>query len=264
MAFSDFSLEMAARRLGLTLSTRADLFSGVNALEVPPILRTLLDRWAPQALEVNTEKARSELIIAPILMEAAYLTNGRLGVYSGVSLDVDRDRGLFGRCDFLVGRKAEPFLLGSPLLAVVEAKNEDIPGGLGPCIAEMVAARVLNERKTGSAPVIHGAVTTGSEWLFLQLDGDTVTFDSRDPYARRCGKDPRLSVSDRGRTYSSARSLIRALNSLNLGCSAPPIHSKRAASVVEMTAPACSRRRRANSRSMANLDPTASAGTCTR
>ena len=182
MAFSDFNLEMAARRLGLTLSSRADLFSGVNALEVPPILRTLLDRWAPQALEVNTEKARSELIIAPILMEAAHLTNGRLGVYSGVSLDVDRDRGLFGRCDFLVGRRAEP------LLAVVEAKNEDIPGGLGQCVAEMVAARVLNERETGSAPVIHGAVTTGSEWLFLQLDGDTVTFDSRDRTLDDVGK----------------------------------------------------------------------------
>ena len=54
-------------------------------------------------------------------MESAHLTGGRLGVYSGVSLDVDRDRGFFGRCDFLVGRRAGPFLLGLPLLAVVEA-----------------------------------------------------------------------------------------------------------------------------------------------
>ncbi len=188
MAFSDFDLEMAVGRLGLTLSARADLFAGLEALEIPPILRTVLERWAPQALEVNTEKARSELIIAPILMEAAHLTGGRLGVYSGVSLDVDRDRGLFGRCDFLVGRKVGPFLLGSPLLAVVEAKNEDIPGNLGQCVAEMVAVRLLNERKAHPLPVVHGAVTTGSEWLFLRLDDDVVTFDSRDRTLDDVGK----------------------------------------------------------------------------
>ena len=71
-------------------------------------------------------------------------------------------------------------------MAVVEAENEDIPGG--PCIAEMVAARVLNERETGVTPVIHGAVTTGSEWLFLRLDGDSVMFDSRDRSLDDVGK----------------------------------------------------------------------------
>ena len=101
---------------------------------------------------------------------------------------MDRDRGLFGRCDFLVGRKAEPFLLGSPLLAVVEAKNEDVPGGLGQCIAEMVAVRVLNDRKGNPTPVVHGTVTSGSEWLFLRLDGDTVTFDSRERSLDDVGK----------------------------------------------------------------------------
>jgi hypothetical protein len=188
MEFSDFHLEMAVGRLGLTLSDRVDLFEGVEPLEIPPILRTVIKRWAPQAIEVNTEKARSELIIAPILMESAYLSGGRLGVYSGVSLDVDRDRGLFGRCDFLVGRKAGPFLLGSPLLAVVEAKNEDIPGNLGQCVAEMVGVRDLNERKGQPTPVVHGTVTTGAEWLFLRLDATVVTFDSRDRSLDDLGK----------------------------------------------------------------------------
>jgi hypothetical protein len=97
-------------------------------------------------------------------------------------LDVDRERGLFGRCDFLLGRRSGPFLLGSPLLAVVEAKNEDIPGNLGQCVAEMVAMRVLNERKGHPIPVVHGSVTTGAEWLFLQLEGNAVTFDFRERF----------------------------------------------------------------------------------
>ena len=141
MAFADFDLELATERFDLSLPPCADLFAGVGAMEIPPVLQAVLERWVPQALEVNTDKARSELIVAPILMEAMHLAGRDLGVYSGVSLDVDRERGLYGRCDFLLGRRSGPFLLGSPLLAVVEAKNEDIPGNLGQCVAEMVAVR---------------------------------------------------------------------------------------------------------------------------
>jgi hypothetical protein len=39
----------------------------------------------------------------------------------------------------------------------------------------MVAVRILNERKGRPIPVVHGAVTTGSEWLFLQLDGASIS-----------------------------------------------------------------------------------------
>ncbi len=188
MAFADFSLEMVSSRFELTLPPRADLFAGTEPVEIPPVLRAVLDRWTPQALEVNTEKARSELIIAPILMEAMYLAGRDLGVYSGVSLDVDRERGLYGRCDYLLGRRSGPFLLGSPMLAVVEAKNEDIPGNLGQCVAEMIAVRIINERKGHPIPVVHGAVTTGVEWLFLRLAADAVTFDLRERFLDDVGR----------------------------------------------------------------------------
>ncbi|MHB1559671.1 MAG: hypothetical protein ACYC61_19665 [Isosphaeraceae bacterium] len=182
MEFADFRLESAVDRFELTLPPRADLFAGISPLEIPPVLREVLDRWVPQALEVNTEKARSELIIAPILMEAMNLAGRDMRIYSGVTLDVDRDRGLFGRCDYLIGRRSGPFLLGSPLLAVVEAKNEDIPGNLGQCVAEMVAVRVMNDRKGHPIPVVRGTVTTGAEWLFLQLADDAITFDLRERF----------------------------------------------------------------------------------
>jgi hypothetical protein len=188
MPFEDFNLESAIERFDLTLPRRADLFAHVRAPEIPAVLRTILDRWAPQALEVNTEKARSEPIIAPILMEAMHLAGHDLGVYSGISLDVDRERGLFGRCDFLLGRRSGPFLLGSPLLAVVEAKNEGSPGNLGPSVAEMVAVHIPNERKGHPIPVVHGTVTTGPEWLVLRLEGDAVTFDLRGRFLDDAGR----------------------------------------------------------------------------
>ncbi len=47
-----------------------------------------------------------------------------------------------------------------PLLAVVEAKQEDFVKGWGQCLAEMVAAQKLNAGVTPQ-PTIYGIVTTG-------------------------------------------------------------------------------------------------------
>ena len=46
MAFADFSLESAVQRFELTLLPRADLFAHVQAMELPPILQAVLERWA--------------------------------------------------------------------------------------------------------------------------------------------------------------------------------------------------------------------------
>jgi hypothetical protein len=71
----------------------------------------------------------------------------------------------------------------SPLLrAVVEAKNDNIKGGLGQCTAEMVAARTFNQRHSEGPSLVHGAVTTGSLWKFLKLSDDTVFIDRSEYY----------------------------------------------------------------------------------
>ena len=59
MAFSDFNLKTVRERFGLTIDERQDLFSRVASEEVPTRLREMLDEWAPAALAMNTEKAKS-------------------------------------------------------------------------------------------------------------------------------------------------------------------------------------------------------------
>lgn len=78
---------------------------------------------------MNTEKARSEMIIAPILMESVRLARPPVSLFSGVSFDVDNEQGLNGACDYLLTRSAERFYISHPVVAIVEAKKEDIPGG---------------------------------------------------------------------------------------------------------------------------------------
>src|SRR5437660_5194707 len=125
MAFSDFDLRGVRERFGLTLEEGQDLFASIPEAAVGEQLRTFLDEWAPAALAMNTEKARSEMIIAPILMAAVRLAPPPVSLFSGVTFDVDKDQGLNGACDYLVTRSAERFYISHPVVAVVEAKKED-------------------------------------------------------------------------------------------------------------------------------------------
>src|SRR5437660_457508 len=188
MAFSDFDLRGVRERFGLTLEEGQDLFASIPEAAVGEQLRTFLDEWAPAALAMNTEKARSEMIIAPILMEAVRLTGHRLSLFSGITLDVDRERGLMGTCDYILSRSPERYFLQQPVVAVLEAKREDIPGGLGQCAAMLVAAQAYNERDGRNRTPVYGAVTTGSVWRFLQLDGAVVSIDRTEYYLHQLGK----------------------------------------------------------------------------
>lgn len=188
MAFGDFTLKLAQERFALTTDERTDLFGAIQPVGVPDRLRETLDWWSPIALAMNTEKARSEMIIAPILMEAVRLLGDRANLFSGVAFDVDEDRGLNGTCDFLLSRSPERYFVSHPVLAVVEAKKEDIVGGLGQCASAMVAAQIFNEREGTPRPAVFGAVTTGNIWRFLTFGGTALSIDAAEYYSGDVGK----------------------------------------------------------------------------
>ena len=188
MAYSDFDLRSVRQRFGLVLNENVDLFAAVPTSSVNPRLRELLNEWSPVALAVNTEKARSEMIIAPILMELVLLCDRRVSLFSGISFDIDAAQGLNGVCDYLLSRSPERFYVSQPVVAVVEAKKENISAGLGQCAAEMVAARTCNEQAGISGVTVFGAVTTGSNWRFLRLEAETLFIDLPEYYLDQIGK----------------------------------------------------------------------------
>jgi hypothetical protein len=65
MAFSDFTFPQVQQDLGLVVD-EADLFSPVPPLPLREDFVTTLTDGATIALAVNTEKAKSEFIIAPV------------------------------------------------------------------------------------------------------------------------------------------------------------------------------------------------------
>jgi hypothetical protein len=78
--------------------------------------------------------------------------------------------------------------VAAPVVAIVEAKKEDIPAGLGQCVAEMVAAHQFNQREGTGIRTVYGAVTSGSNWKFLQLDMPKVAVDVPEYFIDAVGK----------------------------------------------------------------------------
>jgi len=188
MAYSDFTLEGVCHSFTLGLVQDRDLFAEVPDVPIGPLLRANLDENVPLATSIHTEKARSEMIVAPILVEVRRLKDRKISLFSGIEFSVEPENGLSGFCDFLLALSPTQFFLEAPVLAVVEAKNDNIKSGLGQCVAEMVAARIFNERRGGQPSTIYGVVTTGSVWRFLRLEGGSIFVDCAEYYLDRVEK----------------------------------------------------------------------------
>ncbi len=184
MAYSDFKLGDLIKNFSFKINETSEMFADVPEVECSEILTILLEENVDLAVAINTEKARSEMIIAPILLEIRRKVNYNISLFSGVDFNVDFSQGLNGFCDFLISRSKEQLFIHAPVLTIVETKNENLKSGLGQCLAEMVAAQLFNQQEGNQISTIYGAVTIGTIWQFLQLDGDVVSIDLREYYIR--------------------------------------------------------------------------------
>ncbi len=188
MAYSDFTLETALAKFGLELCDRPRLFRDIPPRVASDMLQEILAENIPLALASNTEKARSELIIAPILVEFRRQCDRQVAVFSGIDFTVDASMGLSGICDFLISRSPELMVLRSPIVVLVEAKKENLNAGLGQCLAEMFAASLFNERHGHPHPTILGVVTSGTNWRFMTLTHQAIQLDLDEYYLSDVGK----------------------------------------------------------------------------
>lgn len=180
MPYSDFTIRQAQRDFSLEIIEKAGIFSIIEPAQTSDVFSNILEENIPLAVSINTEKARSELIIANVLLELRRIFQQKDQLFSGVEFNVDKERGLNGFCDFIISRSPEQLFVKAPIIAIVEAKNENIMSGIGQCIAEMVAAKQFNEQDGESVSAIYGAVTSGTAWKFLKMNGSTIYFDLKD------------------------------------------------------------------------------------
>ncbi len=183
MPYSNFtSLTEVLEDFKLRLENRSGLFKQTQTVEPSQQLQAALSENTELGLSIGSEKAKSELIVTPILLEVRRLAKTEISYFSGISLNADPSVGLNGECDFIFSRSRNQFEVSRPVVTLVEAKKNDINFGLGQCAAQMVGAQRFNELKGTRSPTILGGITTGEVWKFLLLKADCLQIDLSDYY----------------------------------------------------------------------------------
>lgn len=188
MAYSHWTLDMVREAFHLEEFDLQGIFADIEPVEPSAELTKALARKAPLAVAIGTEKAKSEMIVADVLVELREHFKQRISLFSGIDFTVDMDNGLAGVCDFLISLSPRQFSLEAPIIVLVEAKNDNLEAGLGQCVAEMIAAQRFNAQNRNEIPRVYGATTTGVTWRFLKLEGKKLYMDMGVYTLDRCDK----------------------------------------------------------------------------
>jgi hypothetical protein len=141
--------------------------------------------WLKETLELNmqlpmaSEKAKSEGIIAPILSDLVKRNNFSFTYFSGYNFLVDKNQGLKGRCDFLLSKSPKARRIESPILSIVEAKNDNLEEGIPQCVAQLYAADLFNQKHGLPNRPIYGSITYAFGWQFVKLENKIAYVDDK-------------------------------------------------------------------------------------
>jgi hypothetical protein len=186
MAYSSFkSLSEIESKFGVK-NRRTRLFADVVPLEMGSYLKEALS--LAQELPVKSEKAKSELIVTPILIDLRIRNDKYFTFYSGEMLNPDEANGLNGECDFIMSKDTGSFDVSCPIVQIVEAKRNDTEIGIPQCAAQMIGARLFNQNSGVVLDAVYGCVTTGDDWLFMKLVGSDLFIDTKKYYLGSTGE----------------------------------------------------------------------------
>jgi hypothetical protein len=184
-SYSAFTLDYIRKQFSIAISMQT-FFPAVEPVIPSQLLVATLQRT--ENLILASEKARSEFLVAPILLEVRAHLDNSINIYSGIRLDVAPEQGLQGICDFLISKTPPTPTLQAPLLVLVEAKKNDIDEGLGQCAGEMLAALRFNQAEGVANDIVYGCVTTGELWQFLRLQDTQLIIDPHRLYIESIDK----------------------------------------------------------------------------
>lgn len=183
MAYKDFSLSDLREKFQVENKV-VNLFDDAKVSLIQPSELLLQQLEEAQTLPIKSEKARSELIITPILLELRRINKQFFTIYSGDSLIVDREKGLTGECDFIIAKETGSFTINMPILAIVEAKKQDMELGINQCAAQLYGAHLFNKKSGLDLEKVYGCVTTADDWKFMVLEKNVIKIDNLTYYKK--------------------------------------------------------------------------------
>jgi hypothetical protein len=171
MAYGTFkSVEEVAKKFDIEVSDKVT-FIDEKAIKVLEVLLSMIEKNLKNDTNYVSEFAICETIIRPIL--DIVVENYPLRVWSHISYNVDKEKGLIGEPDYLITPKNKYGGMARPALCVIEAKKDNFDEGWTQALAEMVASSILG------ATTSYSIVTTGVLWQFGKLDNNIFTRDPK-------------------------------------------------------------------------------------
>ena len=163
MAYSKFTLDKVMQQFDVSVTDDTELFSKVENIPPSIFLQALLEK--PTSFNIESEKARSEKIIAPIIDDIFTTVPNKFAIFSGENFDVDKHQSLNGLADYIICVSKSKAIIQSPVAAIAESKRNDPKDGMGQCIAELIASAIFNEQRKSQVPKLFGIMTNGNQWL---------------------------------------------------------------------------------------------------
>jgi hypothetical protein len=133
-------------------------------------------------LPLDTESAKSHLIVSPILNELRRINNSYFTYFTGYNFNIDTKLGLKGFCDFLLTKELHTPTIQAPVIGIVEAKKDNVDEAVPQCIAMLYAAQLFNQKKKIPTEMLYGICTTGFEWLVVELNEKKASIDTQRYY----------------------------------------------------------------------------------
>ncbi|TAE41126.1 MAG: hypothetical protein EAZ70_02635 [Runella slithyformis] len=175
MAYNRFKLKDLEEKFGIQNFNNAFITHQLPTVEVSDFLLKTLSLASKEAL--GTEKAKSELVISPVIKYFKDCNADSLSYFSGYEFNVDTKQGLNGFCDYIISTEPHKYTIEAPIICLVEAKKGEIEEGFGQCGAEMYAAQLFNEQAGHRKKAIYGCVTNAFSWAFLKLEKESLSID---------------------------------------------------------------------------------------
>ena len=172
MAYSDFTLEKIKHEFGIENQIKSIFTQKIEAIAISETLKESLA--FANDIPKRSEKAKSEFVVLPILIELLKKNKDFLTIHSGENLNADKKQGLVGECDYILTKNTHSLSLNLPIISILEAKKDDIEIGIAQCAAQLYGARIFNQKDKIELPFLYGCVTNSKEWQFIRLTDSVI------------------------------------------------------------------------------------------
>jgi hypothetical protein len=178
MAYRDFKRDDLRQKFGIQ-EIGLYLFDVSKIERIEPSEKLKTDMVEARYINLSTEKAVSERLISPVLVEVRK-RNNNFQIFSGEIITGDKKLGLNGEIDFVFAKTPITTKPETPIFCVTESKLGKVQEAFSQATAQMLGVQLFNKKYGSDIEIIHSIVTDGKTWRILKLENKQVLVDQNE------------------------------------------------------------------------------------